>query len=86
MKVKLEIDSTPEELRTFFGLPDISGLHESLLKDLQEKIKNDTANYDPRKIMEPFLPEHLKSMEGMQKSFWNTVAKATGQSDTSSKG
>ena len=80
MKVKIEIDATPEELRTFFGLPDISSLQETMLEDLKEKIKTDSANYDPRKIMEPFLPEHLRSIEGMQQSFWNNVAKATGKS------
>ena len=30
MKVKIDIDCTPEEARAFFGLPDLGPLHEQM--------------------------------------------------------
>ena len=32
MKVKIDIDCTPEEARTFFGLPDLGPLQKEMLK------------------------------------------------------
>ena len=37
MKVKIDIDCTPEEARTFFGLPDLGPLQQAMLKAMQEK-------------------------------------------------
>jgi hypothetical protein len=41
MKMTIEVDCTPEEARRFMGLPDVSGLNEHLVKEMQSKI---TAN------------------------------------------
>jgi len=41
MKMTIEVDCTPEEARRFMGLPDVSGLNDHLVKEMQSKI---TAN------------------------------------------
>ncbi len=38
MKIKLDIDCTPEEARRFMGLPDVTALHEAWLKKAQAAI------------------------------------------------
>lgn len=38
MKVTIEIDMTPEELRRFFGLPNVEGLQEEMLKMAQQQM------------------------------------------------
>ena len=38
MKVKVEIDVTPEELRRFLGLPDVAGLQDDLIAFLRDKV------------------------------------------------
>src|ERR1041384_853293 len=39
MKIKLDIDCTPEELRGFFGLPDVKPMQEQLLKEVEERLR-----------------------------------------------
>jgi len=85
MKVKVEVDATPEELRRFFGLPDVTALQEEMLAKVREKMTAGIAEYDPVKLMEPFLPEHLRSLEGLQKSFWSAMAGGTTQSGEDKK-
>ena len=38
MKVKIEIDCTPEEARAFFGMPDLSAAHAVMAKGLEARI------------------------------------------------
>ncbi|NVJ50604.1 MAG: hypothetical protein HWE13_00725 [Gammaproteobacteria bacterium] len=71
MKVKFEIDATPEEWRRFFGMPDVTELHEQLLNDAKEKIAS--GDYDAVAMMQSFMPEDLKKMADMQKNFWENV-------------
>lgn len=73
MKIKIEIDTSPDELRRFFGLPDVEPLHAELLAQLQERMKAGVEGYDPFSLMKPFLPDTLKSLEGFQKAIWGTA-------------
>jgi hypothetical protein len=36
MKVKIEIDCTPQEARAFFGLPDLEPLHDAMTEHMKE--------------------------------------------------
>ena len=38
MKISIDIDLTPEELRRFLGLPNIEGLQEEMLKMAQKQL------------------------------------------------
>ena len=37
MKIKFDIEATPQELRSFFGLPDIESLQQEMLDRLREQ-------------------------------------------------
>lgn len=73
MKIHLEIDTTPQELRSFFGLPDLEPLHHAWLAQLQDKIKTGMDSFDPATLMalNPMLAQQMKLYEGMQKNFWD---------------
>jgi hypothetical protein len=77
MKFNIELDVTPEELRRFLGLPDVAPLQEELMNKLKERIDSGMTDYDPVKLMEPFLTGNLKSFESMQKLFWNAMSNQT---------
>ena len=77
MKLKIEVDATPQELREFLGLPEVKEIQQEMMEKLREKMLSGVEDYDPAKLLEPFLPENLKSMESMQKAFWN-MATASG--------
>ena len=80
MNIKLDIDATPEELRRFFGLPDVHPLQEELMQKVREKMVAGIDGFDPMTLMKPFLPEHLQSLEALQRQFWQGLVKQPGAS------
>ena len=77
MKISVDVEATPKELREFFGLPDVQPLQEEMLSKVRENMSKGMAGFDAVTLLKPFLPEHLQSMEGWQKAFWEQLAKNT---------
>ena len=73
MKIKLDIEATPQELRSFFGLPDIEPLQNEMLELIRKNMSAGIEGYDPMTLMKPFLPEHMQAFTTLQKNFWNTM-------------
>lgn len=51
MKVNIEIDCSPEEARTFLGLPDVSVLNERLVEEMVRRMESNMDNLDPEMLM-----------------------------------
>ena len=81
MKIKLDLDATPEELRRFFGLPDVTPLQEEMMEKIREKMLEGAEGFDPATLLSPGLPEHLKSLEALQKQFWQAFAQPAEKTD-----
>ena len=47
MKLKFDIDCTPEELRGFFGLPEVKPMQDRLMAELEEKMRANLNALDP---------------------------------------
>lgn len=47
MKVKIEIDLTPSELRALIGLPDVAGLQEDMIEYLRDRVSHGVEGFDP---------------------------------------
>jgi hypothetical protein len=43
MKMTIEVDCTPEEARRFMGLPDVSGLNDHIVREMQSKISSNMS-------------------------------------------
>lgn len=78
MQIKITVDATPEEIRRFFGLPDVGPLQEEMLERVREKIKAGEAGFDPLALMQPYLAPNMSSLEAMQKAFWESFSSAPG--------
>lgn len=50
MKVNVELDCTPEEARRFFGLPDLSPVHEAYVERLQGLAREGVSADDVEKM------------------------------------
>ena len=74
MKIKLDIDCAPEELRAFFGLPDIKPMQENLLKEVEERMRANLKALDPETMLKTWLPAGLKGFEQLQEMFLNQMA------------
>ena len=78
MKIKIDIDCTPDEARSFFGLPDVKPMQEALIAQLQERMTANLAAMDPETMMKTWMPMGLQGLEQMQKAFWSQMSQATG--------
>ena len=74
MKISLDIDCTPEELRGFFGLPDVRPLQEQLLKEVEERMRANLQALDPETMLKTWLPAGLKGFEQFQEMFLNQMS------------
>jgi hypothetical protein len=71
MKISLDIDCTPDELRGFFGLPDVKPLQEKLLKEVEEGMRANLKALDPETMLKTWLPAGRKGFEQLQEMFLN---------------
>lgn len=78
MKVKIEIDCTPEEARAFFGMPDLSAAHDAMAKGMEQRIADAVGAVDAETLLKTWLPGGLKGFEAMQKAFWEGFGEAGG--------
>ncbi len=74
MKIHLDLDCTPEELRGFFGLPDVGPMQDRLLKDVEERLRANVKALDPEAMLKTWLPAGLKGFEQLQEMFLNQMA------------
>jgi hypothetical protein len=74
MKLKFDIECTPEEARAFFGLPDVKPLQEALLPDVEERLRTTLKAMDPEAMLKTWLPATLKGFEQLQEMFLGQMA------------
>src|ERR1700732_1043594 len=74
MKIKFDIDCTPEELRGFFGLPDVKPMQEELMQEVAERMRANVTALDPETMLKTWLPAGLKGFEQLQEMFLNQMA------------
>lgn len=77
MKIKFDIECTPEEARTFLGMPDVRPMQERMMQTLEEKLNENISNLDPETLMKTWLPLTVQGWGEMQKMFWNQMHSAT---------
>ena len=85
MKITVEIDASPQEVRDFFGLPDIQSLQNEILQKLRDDMANGIPGFDPLSLLKPVLPAHMQSMETMQNAFWNAFTTSKPADENSDK-
>ena len=75
MKINVDIDATPEELRTFFGLPDLKPLQDEVLQAVRQKMVQGVEGYEPLNLLKPFLAPQMQNFDALQKVFWDSFAR-----------
>lgn len=72
MKISIDVDVTPRELREFFGLPDVEPLQAEMMAAIGEKMRSGAEGFDPASLMAASLPAHLRNMEALQRAMWSS--------------
>ena len=71
MKVTINIDCTPEEARTFLGLPDFGPLQREVMEALRERMMKAMAGTEPEVLLKQWLATGTQTFEQIQKAFWD---------------
>ncbi len=78
MKFTIDVDCTPEEARAFLGLPDVKPMQESLMAEVEARMKANLEAMDPEALVQAWLPMAMeggmKGFEQMQKAFFAGAA------------
>lgn len=89
MKFSIDVDCTPEEARQFLGLPDVKPMQESLMAEVEARMKANLEAMDPETMVQAWLPMGMmggmkggmKGFEQMQKAFFAGAAAKSDEED-----
>lgn len=73
MKFNIEVECTPEEARTFLGLPDVVPIQTRLMAEMEERLREVARDYDPKALLDQWMPFGMKGMDQLQ-SLWAQMA------------
>jgi hypothetical protein len=79
MKLKFDIDCTPDELRGFFGLPDVKPMQDRLMSELEERMRANLKALDPDAMLKTWLPAGMKGFEQLQEMFFAQMGRGGGK-------
>jgi hypothetical protein len=79
MKLKFDIDCTPEELRGFFGLPEVKPMQDRLMTEVEERLRANLKALDPETMLKTWLPAGLKGFEHLQEMFFAQMGRGSGK-------
>ena len=51
MKMTIEIDCSPQEARAFLGQPDVTGLNDKLVEEMQKRMTSNMAMLSPDELI-----------------------------------
>jgi hypothetical protein len=78
MKVHIEMDMTPEEARTFMGLPDVKPMQQKMMEEMQGRMKAAFDANDPEGMMRAWMPFSYgmggtDTIQKLQKAMWDSA-------------
>lgn len=73
MKVTIDIECTPEEARSFFGLPDVKPMQEAMMNEMQKRMESGMSSLDMENLMKMWTPSAVPGFEQFQNMFWNAM-------------
>ena len=75
MKIKIDVDCTPEEARAFLGLPDVAPMQKAMMAEVHKRMMDNLAAMEPEALFKTWLPAGMQGLEQMQKAFWAQTAR-----------
>ena len=84
MKIKIDIDCSPQEARAFLGLPEVAPLQDAMMKELEKRLRDGLKSMDPEALFKAWLPGGaagglsggLQGWEEFQRQFWSQMGSA----------
>ena len=85
MKMTVEIEVSPKELREFLGLPDISGLQQDAIEALARRIGSGADALDPMALLKGLVPTGLLSIDEWQRMILKAARTMASDGETKAK-
>lgn len=83
MKINIEMDMTPEEVRKVMGLPDVQPMQQEMMAKMQDKMNTYIDEMsDPEVFMKRIMPMGLQGMDQVQEFFSRFATMAADKKDT----
>ena len=60
MKIHMDVDLTPEEARTLFGLPDVKPMQKALMGEIENRMKKSMQAMEPDALVKMWLPASIQ--------------------------
>jgi hypothetical protein len=80
MKVRLEFDVSPRELRQLLGLPDVEQLQREVIEAIRERMAAGVEGFDPLSILRSFfaLAQSFPGFDALLGLLGQAVSRAAG--------
>ena len=69
MKIKIDIDCSPEEARAFLGWPDVADFQRAAMEQMQQRTAEYFESLEPDKLAKMFMPAGVEAWDAMQRAF-----------------
>ncbi len=86
MKIRIEVDCTPQEARAFIGLPDVEPLQKKIMSEMEERMKRAMNAGDMETLFKAWMPggaaagaRGFEDMGEMFRSAFSSATKAGGE-------
>ncbi|MEO1018083.1 MAG: DUF6489 family protein [Pseudomonadota bacterium] len=75
MKLKFDVECTPEEARSFLGLPNVAPMQDRVVDELEKRLITALKEADSATLLDQWMPLGLKMMEQWP-TIWAQMATA----------
>lgn len=72
MKINMNVELTPKELRELLGLPDVDGFNRRMMEKLLERMEQGIEGYDPLTFFKPYAAGSNAGMDLLRQWMANT--------------
>jgi hypothetical protein len=81
MKVTVNIDCTPEEARTFMGLPDVQPLQQAMMAEVEKRMMAEMERFSPESLMQAWFTAVPQGADMMRSMFGGLFGGGQGGDD-----
>lgn len=78
MKVKVEVECTPQEARAFLGLPDVTALNEHVVSEMKARMDQNMALASPDELVKSWMAFGGLAQEQFMKMMTNAATSSMG--------
>ena len=72
MKITIDMDLTPEELRKVLGLPDLQEFQQEMLDQVRQRMVEGAEGYDPMALLRPYMSNQMEPLQRLLQQLMST--------------